>query len=1046
MSFLPGSVINHKARVAFRKIKEVMTGRTAESIESDISYIVLMKRVNSLSAVTNELEKFLEEELRQKTSLWMQLERCWEAIEQATDELVRIDKHIYGEIDVIPTFEGLQVKTEHFLEDESVEEFAEDDFMIEETYMNSGVLSYVQSEDVKSRTYYPKRKSFRQPDSSVAKSRITSEVSCNKNHSPNYAKSSFSISASLVNENIVTSEMASTVQSSNQQMKDRPGNVEKDLFSGTNTHKWNRNPIYLDDDFQLLTSQAVSSLRRAHANMFSIVHSYSAKDPRKNNQNFNDSDQYLSRRSQAKPVKNPHLYLDSTERRTATTPDMEALKEASLPPSYEEAIKNSVEADLSSNTSVSSSFEKLYIQNHSQTEIDDNFSELETFPKLFSSLPFDEFSVKNTKSSLLVCSRTERILIFLRQLRQVFYHLKVLHKKRENSRLRWEDREYRWKKFSVRLQNKVSQNELNRGKRWEEKARKAKEELEYATKKIYSIVEKIENSYATVFVFALSEIFGIYLNMSGALENVFSELQETLKKRIDIPTTMMTNFVEEYDKVATVDRTQELVLSRHSSAPEIADDSKTDASFYRSVSPIVSPRGLEFDASSGHKRAPNLSSLPEEILAKIFKHLTISQKAAVSQVCKTFHSACCRGELWRTVTLQSRFPSDLEPGAKLATATLLESFFRLHGADIYRIEYFYACSRFAGKVPLQLVARYCMNLEELILNDTPPGSVNDELLQDIFSKAGSHLRAVELNYCTAVTDSSLKSLAAFCENLERFILRREPMLTDCKEPASDVTIRGLQAIVAHCERLKEICAPTLLCESILSFVAQRASSLISITVEDPPIYNCQISGIETERLSNQPGNSLRKDSTIYKGPSKETWNNLREKLPYLRFTLSLEIDLSGNVHVMDSRLDRNRKQSSSWSCEHFVEVFGDKSTAISELQIYFAGSIEHATFRNLGKLFLCIGSAFHKLESLKLENVDVDLSDGVPDSTLEEIDEGLLEIITNCPSLKQVSFVNFPMSSYVLFYLFKVRGVQLTSLSLGLRDIQERIGIANSIW
>jgi hypothetical protein len=62
---------------------------------------------------------------------------------------------------------------------------------------------------------------------------------------------------------------------------------------------------------------------------------------------------------------------------------------------------------------------------------------------------------------------------------------------------------------------------------------------------------------------------------------------------------------------------------------------------------------------------------------------------------------------------------------------------------------------------------------ELILNDAPPGSVTDELLIDIFCRAGSCLRNLELNYCSLVTDASLKSLAAFCPKLERFILRSD---------------------------------------------------------------------------------------------------------------------------------------------------------------------------------------------------------------------------------------------------------------------------------
>jgi len=652
-----------------------------------------------------------------------------------------------------------------------------------------------------------------------------------------------------------------------------------------------------------------------------------------------------------------------------------------------------------------------------------------------------------TSDGSSIYSDTENVLLLLRQLREAFEILNVLHKRRERLRLHWEDREYRWKKLSGRMQQNPSKSELEKGKRWEEKAKRAKQELEYVTRKIYSIVEQIEALHAPIFSASLCEILRIYMTISDVMNDAMKSLRPFLRGEEHFTFKKSQTCSSGIDeKSSVVNRTQELVLSRDSSTVDLVDESKTEASLYRSVSPIVSPRGLEFETSTrnegqssfaGKDKEIKLNNVPEEVLSQIFKYLSIQERALVAQVCKAFYSACNRGELWRNVVLQSRFPSDTEPGSKLSTGTLLESFFRLHGKHVRHVEYFQACSRFAGNVPLQLIAQYCINLEELILNDAPPGSVTDELLIDIFCRAGSCLRNLELNYCSLVTDASLKSLAAFCPKLERFILRSDCSFGMTKDRSTSVTSSGIQAIVAHCEQLKEIRVPLALCERILSLLTQRTPYLTTVHVEDPPTFRKKRS--HRDSLANSSKDSTSDPDSDYLAPCNETWHKLLEKFPNIHFTLNIEVDLSEPVTVNSPHLERRRLQS-TWTCEDFVETFGNKTTAITDLFIYFVCVRNRVDFRGLGKLLSSMANGFPRLRELRVENLESFPFNGCSESSLNMINEGLVGIITNCKLLSQVSLVNFPFASHVLFYLLKLRGFQLTHLSLGLRDVYEHTG------
>ncbi|GJQ09236.1 hypothetical protein GpartN1_g1027.t1 [Galdieria partita] len=1029
MSFVPGSILSHDTRVTFRKLKEAVSGRTQESIESDIAYISTMKRVRSLSAVSNLLESCLEEEMKQKKSSWNDLEKCWEIMQLVIEDIARIDKRRGADV----CSKKNLVENEHFRGLERAPDLQCNQVTFEEINKptstefdalsrNSSVAKVVEESKV---PLSPDMKSSF-PESTQSYSEQSQDVSP---HRLGSKRSDFSFSPNTPVRELP--EEATGSISSNEPSKDSHSLSKKKSFSRENPDLRNAsdNIIYHNEAFQLHVAEAVSSVRKARLNLF----------------NSESEISYLGISGTA--VKNDSLsdsLSDGDLNVSCNNYGLETnVKQANpwlpLPPSYEEVVMVKDTKEKSS---------KLSFESDSQSEPTSKYSiHNETKHSAVALAARKRSEILSQHRNFSLSSDSEKILLLLRQLREAFEVLNISHKKREKLRLHWEDREHRWKKLSSRMQQNSSKSELEKGKRWEEKARRAKMELEIATRRIYTIVNQIETLHVPVFTGALCEILRIYMTISDAMNDAMKSLRVFLQEEEFTLKRSETHSYNIHERTSIVNRTQELLLSRHSSTMDLADESKTEISFYRSVSPIVSPRGLEFESFSRNEgyvsvadkeKEITLNNIPEEILAQIFKHLSIQERAVVAQVCKAFYGACNRGDLWRKVVLQSRFPSDLEPGSKLSTATLLESFFRLHGKHIHRIEYFQACSRFAGSVPLQLIAQHCINLEELILNDAPPGSVTNELLLDIFCRAGSCLREVELNYCSLVANASLKSLAAFCPKLEKFVFRIDYSNAKSQEISTNLTSLGIQAILAHCEQLKEISVPLLLCERNLCLITERCHYLTSVHVEDPPPFRHK--GNRTTSLANVVSSEHMPDTDDeYVAPCSETWHKLLEKFPRLHFALSIEIDLSETVSA-SSPQPTGRRVRTGWSCDEFVETFGNKITAVTHLLINFVCVRENVTFGGLGKLFSCIANGFSRLEELRVENLESLPMNGCSESSLSVINEGLVGLVTNCKFLSQVSLVNFPFASHVLFYLFKLRGMQLTTLSLGLRDVYEHTG------
>ncbi|GJD12965.1 hypothetical protein Gasu2_70220 [Galdieria sulphuraria] len=1031
MSFVPGSILSHDTRVTFRKLKEAVSGRTQESIESDIAYISMMKRVRSLSVVTNLLESCLEDELKQKKSSWTDLEKCWELMQLAIEEIARVDKGVDADV----------CSNRNLVENEDLREFERmPDLLCKQATFEENCKANSYESDAVSRNSNTAKviDESEFPSNPTAKSAFLEFTQSYSEYSQDVSprclrskRSSFSLLPNSPDQ--ILSDEATKSFSSNEPSKDSHSLSKNKCFSRENTGLRNTsdNIIYHKEAFELHVAGAVSSFRKARLNLFN-----SESEASNTNCSFNQ-------RSSVKLVKNDSLSDTLSEGDLNVSCDkythgLETKAKhknfwLSFLPSYEEAV-------MVRNTKENSP--KLSSENDSEWEAVSQQSihnEAEHSAVAVAFRNPSKILISHGSSSLY--SNTEKILLLLRQLREAFEILNASHKKRERLRLHWEDREHRWKKLSSRMQQNSSKVELERGKRWEEKARRAKRDLEHATRRIYSIVNRIEILHVPVFTGALCEILRIYMTISDAMNNGMKSLRLFLQEEDFTLKRSETRSNGIHERSSVVNRTHELLLSRHSSTMDFADEAKTETSFYRSVSPIVSPRGLEFESSktegyfpvSDREKEITLNNIPEEILAQIFKYLSIQERAVVAQVCKSFYGACNRGELWRKVILQSRFPSDSEPGSKLSTATLLEPFFRLHGTHIRRIEYFQACSRFAGSVPLQLIAQHCINLEELILNDAPPGSVTNELLLDIFCRAGSCLRDVELNYCNLVANASLKSLAAFCPKLERFVVRSDCLSGRSREMSTNMTSSGIHSILAHCEQLKEISVPLLLCERNLSLITERCHFLTNIHIEDPPPFRHSISAnaVASEHISDTDDE--------YVAPRSETWHKLLEKFPNLLFTLSIEIDLSEPVSVNSPQREGIRART-GWSFEDFVETFGNRATAVTHLFIYFVCVREGITFGGIGKLFSCVANGFPRLEELRVENLDSFPMNGCSGSSLSSIDEGFVGLITNCRFLSQVSLVNFPFASHVLLYLLKLRGMQLTTLSLGLRDLYEHTG------